>query len=178
MVIGALGRCGRGALEIAYKLGIPKSSIAEWDLEETKAGGPFDEILNNDILVNCILLTEEIPPFLTKEMLERANRNLSVVVDVSCDPNNPYNPLPFYNSITSFDKPCGRIRLRCAKPLDVIAIDHLPSVLPCESSQRFANKMTPYLLKLGDDPVWNRTKKMFDQKAAEAKALIDSGVLH
>lgn len=59
MVIGALGRCGRGALEIAYKLGIPKSSIAEWDLEETKAGGPFDEILNNDILVNCILLTEE-----------------------------------------------------------------------------------------------------------------------
>ena len=35
-----------------------RSSIAEWDLEETKTGGPFDEILNNDILVNCILLTE------------------------------------------------------------------------------------------------------------------------
>jgi len=24
MVIGALGRCGKGALEIAYKLGLPK----------------------------------------------------------------------------------------------------------------------------------------------------------
>lgn len=43
---------------------------------------------------------------------------------------------------------------RCAKPLDVIAIDHLPSVLPRESSQRFANKMTPYLLKLGDVSIY------------------------
>ena len=36
----------------------------------------------------------------------------------------------------------------CSKPLDVVAIDHLPSVLPRESSERFASKMTPYLLKL------------------------------
>lgn len=111
-------------------------------------------------------------------MLEREDRNLSVVVDVSCDPNNPYNPLPFYNAITSFDKPCDRIRLRSGKKLDVIAIDHLPSVLPRESSQRFAKKMTPYLLRLSDDPVWNRTKRIFEKKAAEAKALLNSGYLH
>lgn len=178
MVIGALGRCGRGASEIAHKLGIPKSSIAEWDMEETKAGGPFEEILNYDILISCILLTEKIPPFLTKEMLEREDRNLSVVVDVSCDPNNPYNPLPFYHATTSFDKPCDRIRLKSAKKLDVIAIDHLPSALPRESSQRFANKMTPYLLRLSDDPVWNRTKNMFDKKAMEAMAILNSGFLH
>ena len=30
----------------------------EWDLDETKAGGPFKEILDFDILVNCILLAE------------------------------------------------------------------------------------------------------------------------
>ena len=35
-----------------------RSSIAEWDIEETKAGGPFSEILDYDILVNCILLME------------------------------------------------------------------------------------------------------------------------
>lgn len=46
---------------------------------------------------------------------------------------------------------------RCAKPLDVIAIDHLPSVLPRESSQRFANKMTPYLLRLGDVSIYNNS---------------------
>jgi len=35
-----------------------RSSIAEWDLEETKPGGPFKQILDYDILVNCILLME------------------------------------------------------------------------------------------------------------------------
>ena len=34
------------------------------------------------------------------------------------------------------------------RPVDVSAIDHLPSVLPRESSETFANKMTPYLLTL------------------------------
>lgn len=126
IVIGALGRCGRGALEMANKIGIPK--------------------------------------------------NLSVVVDVSCDPNSPYNPLPFYNSATTFDQPCERVKLfNSSKPVDVSAIDHLPSVLPRESSERFANKMTPYLLKLDKDPVWARTKTMFDKKAEEAKRLLDSG---
>ena len=31
---------------------------------------------------------------------------------MSCDPNNPYNPLPFYDSITTFDQPCERVKLR------------------------------------------------------------------
>ena len=35
-----------------------------------------------------------------------------------------------------------------SRPVDVSAIDHLPSVLPRESSEQFANKMTSYLLKL------------------------------
>lgn len=30
----------------------------------------------------------------------------------------------------------------------MLAIDHLPSVLPRESSEGFARKLTPYLLKL------------------------------
>ena len=36
------------------------------------------------------------------------------------------------------------------RPVDVCAIDHLPSVLPRESSERFANKMTPYLLRFDE----------------------------
>lgn len=39
-----------------------RSAIAEWDLDETKAGGPFKEILDFDILVNCILLAEVFKP--------------------------------------------------------------------------------------------------------------------
>ena len=34
------------------------------------------------------------------------------------------------------------------KPLDVVAIDHFPSLLPRESSTRFADDSTPHLLKL------------------------------
>ena len=37
---------------------------------------------------------------------------------------------------------------KSSKPLDVVAIDHFPSLLPRESSTRFANDSTPHLLKL------------------------------
>ncbi|XP_067055325.1 uncharacterized protein [Acropora muricata] len=169
IVIGALGRCGKGAIDLAHKVGIPETAIAKWDLDETRHGGPFKEILKYDILANCILLTENIPPFVTKDMLELEERKLGVVVDVSCDPNNPFNPLPFYDSATTFDKPCERVKLNSNRPVDVSAIDHLPSVLPCNSSERFANKMTPYLLSLPEDPAWVRTRQMFEGKADEAQ---------
>ena len=50
----------------------------------------------------------------------------------------------------------GSVFFSSSKPVDVSAIDHLPSVLPRESSERFANKMTSYLLKL--DKVRNITE--------------------
>ena len=34
------------------------------------------------------------------------------------------------------------------KPLDVVSIDNLPTLLPRESSVKFAENITPYLLKL------------------------------
>ncbi|MCC7440799.1 MAG: hypothetical protein IT285_04150, partial [Bdellovibrionales bacterium] len=42
IVIGAKGRCGRGATECLERLGF---EIRGWDLEETRRGGPFREIL-------------------------------------------------------------------------------------------------------------------------------------
>jgi saccharopine dehydrogenase (NAD+, L-lysine-forming) len=75
-------------------------------MAETASGGPFSEILDVDIFVNCIYLNSFIPPFLTKDSLTNCiNRRLSVVVDVSCDTTNPFNPIPIYDSITTFDKP-------------------------------------------------------------------------
>lgn len=35
-----------------------RSNITEWDIAETKGKGPFAEILEYDIFVNCILLNE------------------------------------------------------------------------------------------------------------------------
>lgn len=47
---------------------------------------------------------------------------------------------------------------KSSKPLDVVAIDHFPSLLPRESSTRFANDSTPHLLKLDQvctsEPLW------------------------
>jgi saccharopine dehydrogenase (NAD+, L-lysine-forming) len=75
-------------------------------MAETAKGGPFPEILDADIFVNCIYLSKPIPPFFTMEMLDNANRRLTVVVDVSCDATNPHNPIPVYNACTTFDQPC------------------------------------------------------------------------
>ena len=88
-----------------------RENIIKWDIEETKKGGPFKEILECDIFVNCIYLNQKIQPFLTKEMLDEG-RQLSVVVDVSCDATNPNNPIPIYNVTTTFDKPTVHIETK------------------------------------------------------------------
>lgn len=35
LIIGALGRCGRGAIDLCVAAGIPESNISKWDLAET-----------------------------------------------------------------------------------------------------------------------------------------------
>jgi saccharopine dehydrogenase (NAD+, L-lysine forming) len=84
-----------------------RDDILKWDLDETAKGGPFQEILDVDIFVNCIYLSSSIPPFVSPDQLNTAgsNRRLSVVVDVSCDTTNPFNPIPIYNINTTFDNP-------------------------------------------------------------------------
>ena len=77
------------------------------DMAETAKGGPFQEILDVDIFVNCIYLTSKIPSFITREQIIDAGkqRRLSVVVDVSCDTTNPFNPIPIYSINTTFSNP-------------------------------------------------------------------------
>ena len=41
-----------------YKKFYASENIAQWDMEETKQGGPFPDILDFDIFVNCIFLSE------------------------------------------------------------------------------------------------------------------------
>ena len=55
IVIGALGRCGSGAVDSALKVGVPDKNVLKWDLAETAHGGPFSEILEcmNPICVLC-----------------------------------------------------------------------------------------------------------------------------
>ncbi len=165
IVIGSKGRCGVGAMDLFKKLQFPASNLSLWDLEETARGGPFPEILAHDIFVNCVLVQGEMKPFITRGMLQQS-RQLRVISDVSCDPTSPYNPIPIYNAVTTFSDPV--IRLDTDNLLDLTAIDHLPSLLPRESSQDYGAQMLPHLLTLGTgNPVWTRAQQLY--KAFEAK---------
>jgi saccharopine dehydrogenase (NAD+, L-lysine-forming) len=161
LVIGAKGRSGSGAVDLAKALSL---DVLEWDIAETQRGGPFIEINQADILVNCVLINEPLPPFITQELLSRKDRQLSVIVDVSCDPYGSYNPLPIYQQCTTFKTPCLRIAHK--KILDLIAIDHLPSLLPKESSEDYSQQLISHLLTLDDQTqgVWPAALLLFKNK--------------
>lgn len=160
IVIGAKGRVGSGALELARSLGL---DATEWDMTETAHGGPFPEILDHTIFVNCILASPNVPIFVPKSSVA-GDRQLRVIADVSCDPNSPYNPVPLYDRSTSFAEPIIRV---AGSPniLDVMAIDNLPSMLPVESSQDYAAQLLPYLVELDnmDQGVWAGANEYFKQ---------------
>ena len=138
-----------------------------WDLEETRDGGPFEQILEYDIFVNCVFVSTRIPPFLTSELLA-CPRRLSIICDVSCDPSGDLNPLPIYNHCTTFSDPILRVG-ESENPLGLIAIDHLPSLLPKESSEDFSNQLLPHLLKLEapEKGVWAGVRRKYEQMLKE-----------
>jgi saccharopine dehydrogenase (NAD+, L-lysine-forming) len=150
-----------------------RENIVQWDMKETARGGPFPEIIGNEIFVNCIYLSTKIPPFVTPTMLDDASRALSVVVDVSCDTTNPNNPIPIYDRNTTFDVPVLTAPTKTQKPLDVVAIDHLPTMLPREASENFCEALLPSLLELKQREqarVWTDSEKLFRQKVDEMSA--------
>jgi saccharopine dehydrogenase (NAD+, L-lysine-forming) len=52
-VMGALGRCGRGAVALFEKAGLPTENITKWDIQETsQKQGPYAEIAEADIFVS------------------------------------------------------------------------------------------------------------------------------
>ncbi|GGH27226.1 saccharopine dehydrogenase (NAD+, L-lysine-forming) [Cribrihabitans marinus] len=162
IVIGALGRVGTGAADLCRALGV---EVTAWDMAETASGGPFPEILDHDMFLNCIFARPGTPVFVPRAALGAARR-LSVVGDVACDPDSDYNPVPVYDQATTWDRPVVRVAENPV--LDVMAIDNLPSMLPLESSGDFAAQLLPSLLALDDIDagVWARARAVFDDHIA------------
>ena len=159
IVIGALGRVGTGAADLLETMGV---IVTKWDMAETANCGPFPEILEHDLFLNCIFARPGTPVFVPQSALTEP-RKLTAIGDVACDPDSDYNPVPVYDRATTWDAPA----LRVAKDpvLDVMAIDNLPSMLPAESSVDYAEQLLPSLLTLGDlgSGVWGRAKATFDE---------------
>lgn len=172
LIIGALGRCGSGAVDLCLAAGVPSSSILEWELAETARGGPFLEIASADIFINCIYAKKPIPPFITHDSLSIPGRRLRVACDVSCDPNGPYNPVPIYHEITTFLKPTVPVEVRGGNgpKMTMVSIDHLPSLVAREASDAFSKQLLPSLKKLNkrdEEGVWLLAEKLFTKKVAE-----------
>ncbi len=166
IVVGSRGRCGRGAVALLESAGVKPT---QWDLEETATGGPFPQLIEFDILVNTVLLSSPIPPFLTTAELSIPDRRLGVIADVSCDPTSPGNPLPVYDRITTFEEPVLRI-VDGANPLDITAVDHLPSLLPRESSLDFSAQLLDHLIDLPKNTdIWKRCRSYFNQYSAQVR---------
>lgn len=157
IVIGALGRVGTGASDLLEAMGV---KVTKWDMAETASGGPFPEILAHDIFINCILARPGTPQFVPQSA-KTADRKLTAIGDVACDPDSDYNPIPVYSEATTWEAPA--VRVHDTPPLDVMAIDNLPSMLPLESSQDFAGQLLPSLLTLGalNEGVWARAEAVF-----------------
>ncbi|MEU1089817.1 saccharopine dehydrogenase [Streptomyces sp. NPDC005576] len=146
VVLGALGRCGRGACDALTVAGVGPT---RWDLAETR---DLDRpaLLAHDLLVNAVLSTVPAIPFLTPGDLDAPHRRLTTVCDVTCDVGSECNMLPIYDAVTTWEQPVRR--LAGTPPLDLIALDNLPSLLPEEASTDFSAALLPQLLALVHGP--------------------------
>ena len=159
IVIGSLGRVGTGASDLCAAIGVP---VTKWDIAETAHGGPFPEVLAHTIFLNCIFARPGTPVFVPSDA-PMADRALRVIGDIACDPTSDFSPIKVYDRVTTWEEPA--LRVHDAPPLDVTAIDNLPSMLPRESSEDFAAQLLPSLRTLGDleAGVWGRAKAEFDR---------------
>ena len=158
LIIGALGRVGTGAADLCTAVGL---HVTKWDMAETASGGPFAQILDHDVFLNCILAAQDTPVFVPAAA-KTADRKLRVIGDIACDPQSDFSPIKVYDKETTWDAPLRRVH--DTPPLDVMAIDNLPSLMPVKSSEDFAGQLLPHLLDLDDigNGVWHRAHQIFD----------------
>ena len=172
LVTGARGRSGRGAQRALATAGLP---ITRWDRRETRDLHK-QALLGHELLVNCVVTHTPTTPFVETADLDQ-ERRLQVLADVTCDVTGPTNMLPVNTEITTWDEPVRRLHDGTTPgnaPLDVIAIDNLPSLLPREASEGFSTDLTPHLLGLADpdgpSAPWRAADRAFDRALQELEA--------
>ena len=158
LIIGAKGRSGLGASYLIRRLGI---QAVHWERKHTQNKNLNQQISQFEVMLNCIFVDESTPIFLTKEDLINNKINLSVISDISCEPDSKYHPLPFYKETTSFEMPTQAIG-----SVDLIAIDNLPSYLPVDSSIHFSGQLINHLIDLlsedRENAVWHKAANTFN----------------
>jgi len=164
IIIGALGRVGTGAADLCTALGV---DVTKWDMAETASGGPFPQVLQHEIFLNCILARPGCPVFVPASAIDDPARKLTVIGDIACDPTSDFSPIKVYDRATDWAEPA--LRVATDPVLDVTAIDNLPSLLPVESSQDYATQLLPTLtaLTMIEAGVWGRAKAEYLAHSAD-----------
>lgn len=165
LVIGAHGRSGRGAVEA---LEVAGCQVTGWGVAQTRV---LDKtaLLEHDVLVNCVVTRRPQPPFVTVEDCTTPGRRLSVIADVTCDITSAHNLLPVNTEITTWAEPVRRVYAGGPEepPVDVIAIDNLPSLLPREASTGFSAELSPLMALLAHrQGPWAAARRSFAQALA------------
>ena len=162
LVIGAHGRSGQGAGDA---LEVAGAGVTRWDVAET-AVLDRDVLLDHDLLVNCVASAAPGEPFVRAADLERPDRRLTTVADVTCDVTSEHNRIPVNTGVTSWAEPV-RVVHDGGSPVGVIAIDNLPSLLPREASTDFSAAL---LARLPDLPeragAWAAARRAFVEALA------------
>jgi saccharopine dehydrogenase (NAD+, L-lysine-forming) len=139
------GRTAQGVKYILQKLGLPSFTVCRENINEIK---------DADIIFNCITLDKNYNEvWIDKDT--QLNKD-KLIVDISCDYTKPNNPIAVYSSPTTWQDPVYNY----SDKLSIIAIDNLPSLLPCDSSVEFSEKLTGLLLTYGDS-CWHNNLKTF-----------------
>jgi saccharopine dehydrogenase (NAD+, L-lysine-forming) len=135
--------------------------VTKWDIAETASGGPFPQVLQHEIFLNCILARPGCPVFVPASAAHDGARNLTVIGDIACDPTSDFSPIKVYDRTTDWAAPA--LRVANNPVLDVTTIDNLPSLLPVESSIDYAAQLLPTLAQLGaiGSGVWARAHTEF-----------------
>src|SRR5689334_20172293 len=173
LVTGAHGRSGRGAQAALITAGVPTT---RWDRHETRDLHK-QALLGHDLLVNCVVTHTPTTPFVEQSDLGH-ERRLRVLTDVTCDVTGPTNMPPVNTETATWQEPVRRLHggnpEHSSPPLEVIAIDNLPSLLPREASEGFSADLTPHLLGLaeegGPSGPWRAAVRAFDQAIGRLEA--------
>lgn len=109
-----------------------------------------------DVMINGIYWAKDMPVFFKKEETGKANFNISVIADVSCDVEGSipitYKATTIAEPVIGWDKvsltPCAPYQENC---ISIMAVSNLPCELPKDASELFGSdlvtKVFPEIMK-------------------------------
>ncbi len=144
-------------------LSVHKQSPEKFDLQDyyqhpQDYKGVFEQYLPHlSCLMNCMYWDERYPRIVTKPYLKKCyaegNPKLTVIGDVTCDPNGSvectHKGTPIEDPVFVYD-PLSDVPISGfqGRGILVMAVDILPSELPVEASRAFGEALMPYLKEI------------------------------